>query len=326
MPSIQELFGPAPDSGFDLEAFLRDGEGLAADSAAKQYARAGIAAPTEALPGAGDPPTAAGVPAEPPVATPAPGGELGGDIERTPVPPAPPSALDAIPPDRQAVLLSLDRAMQDPDLRSRVLGALEPPAPAPAPPAPQLPAHIDPESFEAQMWTRLNQIGERMDQMASAEIERLEQARFTQRASAAANEAGSRFAARYEGRLSHEDVAAIATQAGSSGIAERFANGAPDLAAAFDQALEHVLWTNESWRQKLGTNQAPVATPEQQAAAEATTRKRQLSALSTGASPVAAPPDRTPLGYRSDGRLDNDSRLRMVAEAAGALRQNRESF
>src|SRR5271170_1831010 len=85
---------------------------------------------------------------------------LGGEeveVEQEPVPPpAPAPSADPwseIPADRRAALLALDETiMQDESKRAAVFGILSGQETA-APPAPALPDHIDPDSFEARIWS-----------------------------------------------------------------------------------------------------------------------------------------------------------------------------
>jgi hypothetical protein len=219
----------------------------------------------------------------------------------------------------------MDRVFQeDPTKRDAVLRALaEQPAVAVVP-EPELPEGIHPDSFEAMLWKQNLETQRQVALIANAN--RAQQETFAkQQANTAAERAGAAFSARYDGKLTHEDVMAIARHAGQTGVAARFANGSDNLTQSFDQALEHVLWTNESFRQKvLGTEVTPVVPSEQP---EAKDRKRKLTALSSSASPVSGPaPAREKL--ESDpvrGRLTPQSRLKAVQElATGIARQRSE--
>jgi hypothetical protein len=261
-------------------------------------------------------------------------GEEPGEVEDPP-PPSPASLLQdrvepstaprvadpflELPPDRRAAVLAIDQAlMSDEGKRAEVFRILSGDSSAPATPKPTLPEHIDPDSFEAQIWRHqqeqdqvLRDIGERT-KAQQAETERV-------RAVGAAERAGSLFAQRYSGKLTQDDVMEIAKHAGQpGGVAGMFVNtpeGRRDPVAAFDQALEHTLWTVEAFRTRVLDTGADERPPGEQP--EAVERKRKLTAVGSAASPVSGPaPQRPPLETGADGRLAEKSRQQLVKELA----------
>jgi hypothetical protein len=232
-----------------------------------------------------------------------------------------------LPAERRAAILALDQTlMADETKRAKVFGILS--GDTDAPPTPTvatLPEHIDPESFEATLWREQQEQRTVLERMA--EQNRAVQAE-TQRQSAqtAAMQAGNRFAQKYADKLTQDDILEIAKFAGMAGTAGAFANTAEakaDPSAAFEQALEHTLWTNESFRARVLGTSGPVTPPGEQP--EAQERKRKLSALSSSASPVSGPsPRRSPLEAGVDGKLTEKSRQDLVKDAANMLRRQNE--
>jgi hypothetical protein len=331
MPSIHELFGLDP-------ALASEGEGNADFDIDKLFGAAEEAIPGHRsrvtngdLPGDSTPPPSPVVETEPAAGTTPPppvtvGGEdLGGDEEEEPEASeaiaSPPVVPQAVAEDPIAALLR--EALGDPERRARVLGALagEPTVAPPA--APALPEEIDPRSPEAALWMRQNDVDRKLAEIAAATKAQSESL-AKQQANNAANAAGAAFAARYQGKLDAAEVIDICRIAGSTGIAARFATGADDLQAAFEESLEHVAWTNEGYRAKLiGQPAAPPVVPGN--TPQAQDRKRKLTALSSSASPVSGPaPGESPLETRTDGRLTEKSRMSVVQQAASAIARTRE--
>lgn len=332
MPSIRELFtdaeidqeGANGDLAFDFDALMTETERALKESTRMQI--------PDQDPEGGEPsevPAATETPEAPPevepgaTESPAPSeAPEGGDDSLAGARSADPLGL--LPPERQAALLALDQVFQaDPTKHAAVLRTLsETPAPAAAYTPPPLPDEIDPDSFEAKLWNRQSEYERQLAEMGTA-TKNNQEAFAKQSAAAAAERAGANFEARYAGKLDHTDVMAIARHAGATGIAARFANGADDLTAAYDQALETALWTNEGFRAKAMGAPAPLPPA---AEPEAIDRKRKLTSLSSSASPVSGPPPaKTPLQSRTDGRLTPESRLSVVKDlATGLARQNNE--
>lgn len=311
MPSIADLFGVNPNE-IDPEAAAAEGD-FDIDKMLSEADRIMEAHnPTE--PGAEpEPEPVVDVPRE----TPAP--------EPTPqVAAVAPDPLSELPPERRAAMLSLDQILTtDPAKRDAVLRVLAgEPEPTPEP-EPQLPEEIDPNSFEARMYlenleTRkaVNQIAQRM-----ASQEQVTQA---QTAADHARAAAASFSAKHP-ELEQEDVYEIARYAGNSGVAGAFveANRAQPV-AQLEQAFESVLYGNEVFRSKVIPKAEAVVPGE---APEAVERKRRLTALSSGASPVAGGSTTPPqLESRPDGRLTPASRQQAVAQVAADLLRQRKGF
>ena len=213
--------------------------------------------------------------------------------------------------------------MSDPDKRAAMFGVLSGEKPTP-PPAqePILPEHIDPTSFEAQLWHQQVEQGKRLAEIA--EGQKAQTLTFEQqRANQSARAAGDAFSAKYGDKLPQSDILEIAKIAGTTGIAAAFAgtvDGKRDPVAAFERSLEHVLWTNEVFRAKVLGTDVPQEPPG--AKPEAIDRKRKLRAVSSSAHPVSGgTPARTPAETGPDGRLSEKSRLGLVQELAGKIRE-----
>jgi hypothetical protein len=263
-------------------------------------------------------------------------GDEGEEVdEETPPAPVPPvlttpssDPLLDLPPERRAALLALDETiMADPAKRAAVFGILSGDSEAPPAPKPTLPDHIDPDSFEGTLWREQQETRAMLEQIA-AQNRQVQEDSIRQRANAAAVDAGNRFAQKYADKLSQDDVIEIAQFAGQSGITASFANTAEARAnptVAFEQALEHTLWTNEAFRARVLGTSGPVASPGD--APAAVQRKRKLTALSGAASPVAGPgPRQSPIEHGVDGKLTEKSRQQVVKEAANMLRQSSEGI
>ena len=238
------------------------------------------------------------------------------------VPPSDPLAE----PERRAALLALDQTlMSDESKRAEVFRILSGEPRVQAPPPPTLPEHIDPDSFEATIWKEQQATNARIAEIS--EHTRLQQEAFEkQRANAAAMEAGNRFAQKYAGKLDQNDILEIAKYAGTTGIAGTFTatkEGRENPTEALERALEHTLWTNESFRAKILGTDGPTTPPGEQPAAQE--RKRKLTAVSSSASPVTGSSStRSPLENDSNGRLQEKSRMQVVQDlATGLARESR---
>jgi hypothetical protein len=340
-PSISDLFGTSPegatnDVDIDVNQLMSDVDKILAD----RPPLTGGVTPESAVPGA---------PAEGEVQSEIPATEVDsstGDIAVPGAPPEPtlgatpvetapasppPVAIDPLselPPERRAALLAIDQSLTDPVKRDAVLRALAG-HPAETPQtvaAPQLPDHVDPESFEAQLWRQQQETNRQIAEIAAVTRQQQEQS-ARQIAVVAAQTAGEIFEARYAGKLTKEEVAAIAHHAGSTGIAGALA-AAPEfqgkLQAAYDAALEHVLWSTEAYRDKVIGVAASAAPIPPVATVESQDRKRKLTALSSAASPISGgPAPRSSLESRPDGRLTDKSRQQVVKEAATAIARSR---
>jgi hypothetical protein len=333
MPSISDIFGsPGIDeennTDFDLDKFFSEADKLIESKNAELETPAPeVATTTEGAP------SSAGV-GDAEEAPPSGRGDEGSGAEPPPpdavLAPAP-DPLAEIPAERRAQLLALDEYMREhPDALSRIVEPVAEPKP---PEPPTLPDHIDPGSVEAELWLgQQEQKRMLLEQKTMLDQQAQERAadRLAQVSQQAAISAGNTFAARYEGKLTRDDVLAIAQVAGQ-GIAGRLAAQAKtpeEITAAYDEALEHVLWKTPEYREKaIGPIVAAPdpLTPKQADKAAAPDRKRKLTALSGAASPVAgAPAGRSPLQTREDGRLTGQSRMDLVKSLASQLRGNSE--
>jgi hypothetical protein len=329
-PNINDILGSpdlaaeAADTDFDLDKFLSETDNIIASKTAEQ--RSDQPAPE----GASDPEGAPTPPVEA-VGGEAAGGEPEGVGVDTPppeaVPPSAPDPLAELSPERRAQLIALDRYMSEhPDALTRITEPPPPPAPEPI----TLPEHIDPGSVEAELWTKQEEQRRLLEEIKAGQ-DRTQQEMATERlrqvSQTAAQTAGANFAARYTGKLTQDDVLAIAQLAGQ-GIAGRLAAQATtpeEITAAYDEALEHVLWRTEDFRTKVTGPVVTEPTPKQKDAAAAPERKRKLTALSGAASPAAGvSPTRSPLQTREDGRLTGQSRMDLVKSLAAQLRGGSE--
>ena len=165
----------------------------------------------------GDPGAAAPVPPEPtPPLSP-------------PIAEAPPTTPAASPVDLFGPLTDLERqellavrqALADPERAQAVkrayLGVSEPavaaPSPVPPLPAPTLPEHIDPGSFEAELW-QSNQ--EMRAELADLKAGQQQQTQLTEQqiVGQAAQQATQRFVTRYGSQLSQAEIEAVCSTAG----------------------------------------------------------------------------------------------------------------
>ena len=284
---------------------------------------------------ASDPPE--GGEQEPPESEPAKGsaepdeGGVGGEPPAVSAEPAggtpPTDPFLELPPERRAALLALDEAvMADPAKRAAVFGVLSGEAPVTSREEPrvEIPPDIEPGTPEHLLWERQVEQDRKLDQLTQA-THQSQLATEQQRAHQAAQTAGAQFATRYQGKLEQSDILEIAQRAGISGVAAAFAGteaGKKDPIHAFDQALEHVLWTNETFRTKV-IGEEPVTPPGE--TPEAKERKRKLSAVSSAASPVSGPgPKRSPAETGPDGRLTEGSRSALVRELASNIARRSE--
>lgn len=328
MPSIRSMFlpeGVQDDENFNVEDFLREADAAVAGSATRQYAMGGNPQEPEAdlAP--------APAPDPDPVSGDAGDGELGaGDDEPTASPVAeppqfapPPDPLASLPPERRASLLALDQIMSTtPGAVDRVYAALKPEPPRPIP---TIPDHVDPDSIEAQLWQQNQEILRRMDDERDQRQAAAQQATQQTRLQSAATQAVANFRSRYPD-LNADDITAMSTHASQAGLADAFVSRPGiDPVAGFEEALEHVLWTNPSLRARVsGMAPPPAPTPPVTGPPpQNQENKRILHALSTGAVPVAGPPPlRAALETRSDGRFTPESRGTLVDQLAADLRNS----
>ena len=320
-PSINELFaapGSEAEEDFDLD-MDKLMAGVDQSIAASNRFSAGESEETETPPEPTEPPSAPTEEAaqqEEPSETP-PGTGVTPEVEAK----EPEERVQ--PPDPLGLLFA--EAAQDPSKRDRLLAALQEPKTAETT-TPTLPDDIEEGTVAARLWHDQQRTQADLARIAESQRQSAE-ASERQRAVAAADQAGSEFAARYAGRLDGDDVVRIAQAAGNSGLAARLAAGNDDLKGAYLQALESTLWTTETLRAKV----MEPATPTEPTVAEkdkavSAPRKRKLTALSSSASPVSAPATpKSTLETRTDGRLTPQSRFSLVQEMATKLnRSNNE--
>lgn len=274
--------------------------------------------------GAGTPP--ASTPETPPATPPAPLAPVAGDT-----PPAAPPASAPVPPaDPFATMSELERleilqyraALADPDralaVRQAMLGlpqTVGPVAVAPpvAPPAPTLPEEFEPGSAEAQLWQSNVDM-----QREIAELRQGQQATNQQteqdQMNGAARRAVNAFTAKYGARLAPDEIQAIAQLAGMQKLPEALRPTVDNWDEAMTKALDFTLRSNDALLGKvLGAPAAPPVDPTVRTP-EATQRGRQLTALSSAASPAGDSPTRAPIEHRADGKLSEKSRLQLVQE------------
>jgi hypothetical protein len=314
--TLDELLKTRPvagrPAGFEPEVPLPDGEVHGTEDGVP-------AAPASIPPG-----TPASPPSEPPPAAP-------------PAPVAPPTAP---PADPFAGLTDLERyellqyrqALNDPEralaVKRAILGVPDEravvPAQAAPPPAPTLPEEIEPGSWEAQMWQQnqdlVRQIAEIKEGQQQSRAQNDQEIK-----NAAAVRSTTTFANRYVGRLSKEEIEAVCQTAGMQRLPDAFRPTTGTWDEAMDKALEFTLRSNDALLAKvLGVAPAaPAAPPPDQRTPEAVHRGRQLTALSSAASPSGDTPQRTPIVSRNDGtgKMSEKSRLALVQEmmSGGAI-------
>lgn len=339
MSSISALFGldeTGADATFDPAAL----EGTLDSIIAGHRTRMGAGeVPTQDSPDAA--PNAAGD-----VQDPGAGLDLGAGVPAPVVePPAAPVVADdpfaAFDAERRQELMILARSLDDPErateIRRAYLGVREQAAATPqAPPEPQLPEHITPQSFEADLWRQNQTLSRQIEEIRAAQSQTTEQTAL-ERARQAANSASQRFIARYGNALSRAEIEAVHKVAGNRALPDAMirSNGG-DVEKGMYDALEFVLRSTDTLLGRVLTGPSPAAlaaaaapaqpavqTPILGRTAEAMDNARLLTALSTGANPVGAPPPRAPLevDHSGGGRMTEQSRQRLISEVVGQMRQ-----
>jgi len=313
MPTIRDMFGPSTDDdSFNLDDFMAAADAAADESRTSQGS---LEAPTTAP----DLSTDADATGE---------GKPGDREEAVPQTPAagPPSdPFQSLPPERREALLRLDEAMAtDPVVRDQVFSALKPPPPRPAP---TLPEHVDPESVEGLLWQQNQEILARFDRQDAEQRQAVAAQAQADRMMAAAGTAGRNFQARYPD-LTEQEVVAIATRAGQTGVAPALAaRPGYDPVESYEQALEATLWSDPTLRQRVAgvpsSNAAPPA-PAVGPTPAGEQKKRVLHALSGAAVPIAGPPpEKAVLETRLDGSLTPGSKSTLVNQLAAQLRNDK---
>ena len=243
-------------------------------------------------------------------------------------PPTPPPAAET-PADPLANLGELERlelsqlrqALADPEralaVRRAMLGVEAPPAaaaPTPAAPVaapvPTLPEEIDPGSFEAQLWHQNQEMQRQLAEIKAGQ-EQTQERTEQQVVQQAARMATSNFAARYAGKLSKEEIEAVCQHAGLQKLPEAFRPVSQNWEEAMDKALEFTVRSNDGLLAKV-LGMTPVVNPPP--GADTINTKRQLTALSSAASPSGEAAQRAPIEHRGDGKLSEKSRLALVQE------------
>lgn len=345
-PSIRDLFGdpdldePGGDAPFDpsnLQGMLNDvlsGRPVAG-------APAGYVSEGEPLAGDGTPPPA------PLDAAPVEGGTdaaVPPPAASTPPTSVPPAATDTptgaspfndLSDTELLELYEVRKALQDPERAVRIKQAYlgidgAPPAAAPpaavAPPVPTLPEHIEPGSFEAQMWQENQDLRAEMREVKGLVTQQGAQTE-QQRSLAAAEAAGRNFTAKYGDRLSADEIRAVAQLAGAQRLPNAFMSAGDSVEQAMERSLEYVLRSNDVLLGKvLGAPSVPAVPQFPGNAPAANDRKRVLHALSSAASPAGEQPTRTPITHREDGRLSEQSRLTVVQELVNRMRGSDEGI
>jgi hypothetical protein len=323
--SISDLFDEARETGEVNEApFDAANFDKVLDQVIAERPVAGRPAGMDEAGSIPEPPPEPDIPTEP---APEPSDETPAPSETPPAAPADPfAALD--PLERQELLL-LREAMRDPDrqvaIRRAYLGVADATAPAAVelsrestPPAPILPEHIDPDSFEAQLWHAQQETNRQLSELRAG-LAQANQQSETQLAQAAAQRATQAFVAKYGDRLERTDIEWVAQTAGMQGLPAAFASTGLSLDDAMTRSLEYTLRSSDTLLAKvLGGGSAPTAAPPSSpTAAEADLRKRQLSALSSAAAPAGEAPIAPPIQHREDGKLTEESRLALIRQMTG---------
>jgi len=244
-------------------------------------------------------------------------------------PPAPVDPFAGLSEIERLELMQYRQALADPDralaVKRAILGVPEAPAASaavapPAPAAPTLPEDVDPGSFEATLWQQNQEMmaeirSLREGQQASQEMTEQE------RMNAAAQRATQAFVARYGSRLSQDEIAAVAQHAGLQKLPEAFRPVSQTWDEAMDKSLEFVLRSNDGLLAKVLGGAAPAPPPAPGTRSpEAVHRGRQLTALSSAASPSGEAAQRVPIESRGDGtgKMSEKSRLALVQEMLSA--------
>ena len=298
-------------------------------------------------PVAGRPPEMQGEVIPEPEPAPVPEPEPAPEPETPPVPEAPAPAPSDIPPpaapadlfanldplERQELAL-LREALRDPDrqvaIRRAYLGVADPTAavteappgtpPSPVASAPTLPEHIDPDSFEAQLWHAQQETNRQLSELRAG-LAQQNQATEEQNAAVAAQRATQAFVAKYGDRLERTDVEWVAQTAGMQGLPAAFVSTGMPLEEAMTRSLEFTLRSNDELLAKVlggGPHEEPPPAPSPGPTAQETDlRKRQLSALSSAATPAGEAPVAPVIQHREDGKLTEQSRLDLIRQMTG---------
>jgi len=343
--SIGELFG-----GTGLEDNETPFDPAALDGALAQVLRdrpplgepggaAPITAPPAPVDTSGEPPASEGGVVQAPVAAPV----VDEPVATLPAVPTVEAGVPAVPDDgmtdlERQELAAIRQALADPEralaVRQAYLGV---PAAAPpvAPPAPverpsfaakPLPEHVDPDSFEAQLWNEQQETQRLLfEQSQATQVQN--QATAQERNMAAARTATAAFAARYGDKLTPIEMQAVAQRAAAQKLPEAFLpTTGNNIEEAMNRSLEFVLRSDDALLAKVlgAPAPAPVTALPSGTSPASTERKRSLTALSSAASPGGDAPRAAPITTREDGRIDESSRQSLISQLMAGMNAERE--
>ena len=268
MPSIKDLFGitddvedpEADESSFDLDKFFEHANERINNGRTESVLDTANAAITATDP---TPPPLEPEPLQPPTEPLATTDPVAGDPLAEGDPVAGNQAAPIVPRETSDPLSELlTKALDNPAERGRILRALAGDEPAPVgaqAPVPQLPEDIDEHSFEAQLW-RENQAMKAQIADIATHVQSTRLSVEEQNAARDAIQAGRIIMERYPEKLSQEDIGQIAAATQDSGLL--FLVNAPkykdNRAEAIAEAMEHTLWTNPNFREKVVETPAPI--------------------------------------------------------------------
>lgn len=307
MPSINELFGNASNEKdpFDMDAFLEQVDKEITTSKTRLYGSSNV--PTEETDeGTEVPASSADATSEGTLVIEESEVGTGGEPEVVPslTPPATPVFTEA----------EMDRLAQ---LERQIEKIAESSEPEPVVVESALPDYItEHDKAQVEMFRRL----ERLEQ---EQVQRQQQQQHQEQYEAivgAATRAITAFRARYQDKFDSNDIEQLAKVVAESPMARVIQQGNPALAeGAFSDLLESTVWKHEQFRSKVLAANSEVPTEAIAAKEASANRKRVLTGLSAAAAPVGDVPTGS-LSARPDGRLDEQSRKRLIATVVNQFR------
>lgn len=311
MPSINELFGNAANENdpFDMDAFLAQVDKEIETSNNRMYGSSNVSAAASDE-GTEVPASSADATSEGTLVIEDANADAGGEsADGTSRPPTATSGFSTAEMERLADLERQMEAIADaiPATDSASPTITETP----------LPDFItEHDRAQVEMFRRLQRLE---SEQAQRQQQSAEQARY-QALYNAATRAINTFKNKYGDKLDQVDIEGLAQNVASSPMARIIQQGDPNVAeSAFGDLLESTLWKHEQFRSKVLAANTEVPTEVEAAKEASAARKRVLSGLSAAAAPVGDVPAGS-LSARPDGRLDEQSRKRLIATVVNQFR------
>ena len=310
MPSISELFGNASnrENPFDMDAFLQEIDKEIQQSHSRVYGSATISVP------ASDESTvettsSADASTEGTLVTEDAGSGTDGESPSEPSLAQADTTVPSFVEEELARFAEIENRLKEIEVQT--------PEPEPTVAESPLPDYItEHDRAQVEMFRRLERLE---SEQSEREQRRMAEAKEKQLFEAATR-AVATFRSRYENKLNDIDITNLTKVIGASPIAKVIAKSDPALAEqAYIDLMESTLWKHEEFRKKVLTAESGMPNPAQVEKEASANRKRVLSGLSAAAAPVGDVPTGS-LSARPDGRLDEQSRKRLIATVVNQFR------